>query len=380
MVRVMAHQGDIRRAKRVMARSLLQSRESRESLRDFFYQRLDWTCLPRFQPHYGTLFLVLVHCIVPAISRPTNLFGNSGSLVLTALANLLFYFAVIHYIMEKLNACHCVNMQLKLFSALTFYPSGDLKELTEEGYKLDLTGREPIDRTGSTICPLDIRQINTNLRVWLLIRDYLKVKSTEVTQAIENILVFSLLIVSCCAGSMLFQRWQKKPLEQILFSSLGSVCAFHTIVFGFFALDCVLKCTEANDFFDGHDDEIARNKEGFIRKVSTDLNLRTETNHDMKDQKVEKMMDEMLGRVDNVQQTVSNNEMMQQQRNVLVLMDTVMQKISTKDVPITLLGYKIDSFFQKRIIALGVGYFVTFAISYFRCYGVKLKEIATGRA
>jgi hypothetical protein len=188
--------------------------------------------------------------------------------------------------------------------------------------------------------------LEKNLRTWNSMRDLLKRECMAQAPMVESTLVLTILIpvfFLLCIAHEVYLR------QDSWFTSFNAVACLHVTVFTVFASEALLLCVDANYSFDAHNDKVAKNKESFLRRrretfaddaIGSDLN------------KVDEAFllahGERLQVLDYVKYLHISN-----------VMDTMIQKIETKDVPITMLTFKVDRNLKGKAIAAVASYVFT---------------------
>jgi hypothetical protein len=196
------------------------------------------------------------------------------------------------------------------------------KILIEESNRVPLCAPKNLDGLGL---------LEINLRSWISMRDLLKRECMALAPMIESVLVLSLFIPAfflLCIAHEIYLR------QDAWLTTFNSVAVLHIIVFLAFATDALLLCVDANAKFDSHNDKIAKNKESFLRR--------------RKQTKAESQGD-----------TNESIETYVKYLHISNVMDTMIQKIETKDVPITLLGVKVNRTLQSKALFAASSYLFT---------------------
>jgi hypothetical protein len=324
-----------------------------------------------FEVFNVTIFVSLFHIFVPPVIRyfkDDNMFGTSKGTVITMCSNAVFYPFILQFISMVLKEFKMICLKLENFDKLTVdLNKKKMKGRTEEQiknsygnlgayetskYDLDLDGSLVLntDRVDSTISAEDVGALRLpegmdglsileiNLRSWISMRDLLKRECMAQSPMIESVLVLTLLIpvlFLLCVAHEVYVR------NDAWLTTFNSVAVLHIIVFLTFAVEALLSCVDANAFFDSHNDKIAKNKESFLRRRRPDGPEDGKT--------PEEATQIMTKRVETYVKYL----------HISNVMDTMIQKIETKDVPITLLGIKVNRSLQEKALWVGASYIFT---------------------
>jgi len=186
--------------------------------------------------------------------------------------------------------------------------------------------------------------LEKNLRTWISMRDLLKRECMAQAPMIESTLVLTILIpvfFLLCIAHEIYVR------QEAWLTTFNAVACLQVTVFTAFASEALLLCVDANASFDEHNDIVARNKESFLRRRRETL----ETVQPMVTQSTRDSTSSALDN-DNVNRVLEYVKYL----HISNVMDTMIQKIETKDVPITLLSIKVNRKLKAKAIAAVASY------------------------
>lgn len=313
-----------------------------------------------------------------------NLFGTSKGTSITMFSNFIFYPIIVQFIISILKGFKVICLKLENFDVLTVdlnhhsakgLAEEDL-ETSEDGqvvrgkyetslYDLDLDGSS-VCRPGWTLLKQDclnlgldesvaqdpLALLEINLRTWISMRDLLKRECMAQAPMIESTLVLTILIpvfFLVCIAHEVYIR------DDAWFTTFNTIACLHCVLFLAFASEALLLCVDANASFDSHNDKVAKNKESFLRRRKQAGEGARALGKSQAEQDHDSVrlyaMDVQMDRV----------EAYVKYLHISNVMDTMIQKIETKDVPITLLSVKVNKRLQQRAMAVAASYLFTLA-------------------
>jgi hypothetical protein len=216
--------------------------------------------------------------------------------------------------------------------------------------------------------------LEKNLRTWNSMRDLLKRECMAQAPMVESTLVLTILVPVVFLFGIAHEFLYAK--QESWLTTFNAVACLQVTVFTGFAFEALLLCVNANASFDMHNDIVAKNKESFLRRRRETVgdgsaeekalaDARKTLANRVAEARKAAAADPSDGKLAKEVAEAESSQLPQEVDQVLNyvkylhisnVMDTMIQKIETKDVPITLLTVKVNRQLQGQALAACASY------------------------